>query len=348
LGNNQVASDPCEDCLIDHCTLEVFGGNAVTFGKAVALRRPILSRIWSHAGQTPTPAKSPKGNLNLVSGWSLNNENKYREQPVAPIVRLCYFGPDLDECHDQAWLHNKVSDTVVACCRGDRTGMANSKFNHRFGLRARYIGNFLPGFEVSWNDHECWLFGNKLRHLRVYAGKSALYDENSNDISGVGGRHACTSTRISGNDCAMLLGDNVAKWVTDKIRTNSGQQPPDPQPAGAAKPARTVQGATFAAFAAGDGISIRSHSGAIKDADPHPSGFKWVDNKDDKPDAPAPGTWRSDLFAQHPWIADLVVDPTNVGSEPWSLAESLTSGDPDAGTPHTGPFRKEGGGLLKT
>ena len=53
LGNDEVASDPCEDCLIDHCTLEVFGGNAVVFGKAIALRRPIF------AGSGHTMARPP-------------------------------------------------------------------------------------------------------------------------------------------------------------------------------------------------------------------------------------------------------------------------------------------------
>ena len=152
----------------------------------------------------------------------MNNENKYREQPVAPIVRLCYFGPNLDKCHDQAWLHNKVSDTVVACCQFDRAGMANDLFNHRFGLRARFIGNYADQFKCSWNDHECWFFGNKLGLLRVRAGKSAHYDENSNDIFGVGGFHACTSTRISGNDCDIFLGDNQSNWVTDKKPDESG------------------------------------------------------------------------------------------------------------------------------
>jgi hypothetical protein len=114
-------------------------------------------------------------------------------------------------------------------------------------------------------------------------------------------------------------------------------------PAWRCRPAKQLGGKHYAAFAAGDGISIRHHKGAIKDAPPGPGGFKWVDeaNKHDEPDSAVPRTWLSDLFVQHPWIKDLVADPTDVSSSPWSLAESLTRGDPDAGTPNTRPFRKE-------
>lgn len=342
MGNGEDAAgiaNPCEDCLIDHCTLEVFGSNAVVFSKANTLRRPIFARIWSRDGRgSPISA----GGI-LVSGWSLNNENKYREQPVAPIIRLCYFGPDLQASHDQAWLHDKVSDTIVAYNRFDRTGFVHDKFNKRFGLRARYIGNYAPEFRIFYYDDSSWFFGNRLNGLVVSAGKSAGYDANGNDIWGVGGFHAVTRSRMSGNSCSITLGNNSSGWLTNT--TPTGYNLPDPQPAGVAKPSRTSDGVFYAAFPVGDGLSIRNHSGSITQVPNGSGGFVWAVNLNSQPGAAAPAAWNTDLPQ---WVRDVCPDPTSLtggpgGAAPWSIAQVLTRGD--AATPNTGPFRNSPGGL---
>ena len=55
------------------------------------------------------------------------------------------------------------------------------------------------------------------------------------------------------------------------------------------------------------------------------------ENLDSQPGAAAPAHWKTELFAQYPWIEQICPDPTSLtggigGVPPWRVAENLQPG----------------------
>jgi hypothetical protein len=331
IGSNP---NPVHDVLVDHCELSHYNWRCVNLGgDKAAIRRPILARCWFHTGVDN--GFGPDGSL--FSTIAFGSENLYREQPVAGIVRFCYFGPGLQ---DGDHVHTKTSDCIFAFNRADTTpDGSNKNFGNRFGLRCRYIANYLPNQRIPANDSLCWYFGNLCTQIQCWAGRAAYYDDTKNNSDIVGGFHANNRTRIAGNQTTVRIGVNNPAWLTNTFQPGL----PDPMQAGEVKPARSHDGVNYPADDPDDpdvGIRVYDNSPTEIDFSNDTDGFRWYTNVQNNSGQLAPSSWADDLPS---WITD-IVDPTKRSNSPWSIAEGLTRGD--AQNPNTGPFRDGPGGLL--
>ena len=335
------------DNMIDHCSIWRFTVRAINGAK---FKQPIVARCWIHTGKF----KATPAGTSLFSGLAWGSGNAEREESCAGIARFNCFGPVFDSApSDDAWVHNKTCDNLYAC---NKHKTPSRGFNNRFGVRNRYVGNYMPGSECNFWDDLNWWYGNFGGELRVWGGKSAAYDNTHNNVDALGGFHATKRCRIAGNQATLLrLGTNSPGWLTN---THSILQLPDPRPAGAVKPQRVITGGDFpGTYVADDpdhpdtGVKVRAHSGTIQEEPPTSGGsftnFDWFVNGDVQAGAAAPTAWRTDLFAQYPWLEAIVPNPTSLtggpgGSAPWSVAQGLTRGD--AANPSTGPYRNSVGG----
>jgi hypothetical protein len=334
------------DILIDHCDIKRSRDLMFWLAAPKDQRRITVARCWTHELQ-------PGGNDPWSMGFAWNGENFYREVPHDIVVRLNYIGPGVASSEPDAddLIHHKGSKSIYAFNRIDAPN--GHLLSHRFGLRARAIGNYAPGCTCRMWDDRGWYFGNLYANMESPAGKSAYYDDTTNLVNSVSGRHAQTRARISGNNSAIQLGVTFAQPYCTSETTHPDTLP-DPRPAGDSKPERTYAGVTYAAHPPNDpdrGIKIRSHTGAITTEPAPPASCaisSWVANIDAAPSATAPASWVTDLRSEYPWVTDICPDPTSLtggpgGSAPWSVAQGLVRGD--LANPSVGPNRNSPGGL---
>jgi hypothetical protein len=338
--------------LVDHCDVSRSRELMWWLDYPKDQRRITVARCWVHE-------LLPGGSNNYSMGFAWNGENVYRETPHDITVRLNYVGPGVASKPEviNDVLHHKGSQSIYAFNRFDVPD--RHLLCHRFGLRARHIGNYAPTAILRMWDDRGWFYGNIYATMQGPAGRSAYYDDVKNlagqPNNSVGGFHAHKRSRLAGNDASLSLGDTFdSNWCF-------GTQPdpatlPDPIAAGCSLPRREFKGVVYAADPVDDpdrGIRIRAQTGPITLAAAPPAGCaitSWVDNLDAVPGDAAPAAWLADLLAEYPWVAGICPNPTSVtggpnGSAPWSIAEGLTRGD--AKDPNTGPHRDSPGGLFR-
>jgi hypothetical protein len=313
-------------------------------------RRITVARCWVHE-------LLPGGAENFSMGFAWNGENFDREVPHNITVRLNYCGPGVAGAPEVTndIIHHKGSQSIYAFNRFDVP--SNHLLSHRFGLRARVIGNYGPTATCRMWDALGWAYGNNYSRIEGPAGRSHYYDDTKNlagqPNNSVGGFHAHARSRISGNTATIELGmfGNSNNWCF-----SSGSDPatlPDPLATGQQEEQRAFDGVTYAADPNDEtvGVKIRDHSGTVLLSANPPVGCaisSWVQNLDNLPNTAAPSAWLTDLVSEYPWISDICPDPTSLtggpgGTAPWSIAQALTRGD--AANPGTGPFRNSPGGL---
>jgi hypothetical protein len=341
------------DILIDHCDRSRTRLTMFDLADPKDQLRITVARCWCH-----DLVGLSTNSQSHCFGWA--GENVYREKHENIIVRFTHCGPGLASSVTPSsdWIHHKGSKAIYAfnhCETGAGGIIAN-----RFGLRNRYVGNYMAGINFHAWDDLAWYYGNIVGELRCPIGRSQYFDDTKNlagsPNNSVGGFHANKRTRISGNNGTIALG-----WIPDGTTwcTNTSPDPatlPDPLACGGIKELRTFSGITYAADDPSHpdvGVKIRAHTGTITNSGSGSGGacgasFPWVQNLSNLPSNAAPGNWQSELFDEYPWIQDICPNPTSLtggpgGSAPWSVAQALTRGN--AANPNTGPSRNSPGGL---
>jgi hypothetical protein len=332
------------DILVDHCDISRSRNHMFQLSNPPDQKRIIIARCWCH----DILAGGSFG-FSHMFGWT--TQNQHREKAHNIIVRLNYCDGEAAGANSDL-VHHKGSSATYALNRFNSSGL----LSHRFGLRARWIGNYGPSKSVNAWDDLGWYYGNSSSIIRGPAGRSCYYDDTKNlaglPNNSVGGFHANKRSRFAGNSCTIDLGwTSGVNWCT--ATSPDPATLPDPVACGMIKPARSFNGINYAADNPADpdvGVKIRAHSGSItlntESCVNLPGG--WVQNLDSQPGASAPSSWLTELLTEHPWIADICPNPTSLtggpgGSAPWSIAQGLTRGD--AANPNTGPFRASPGGL---
>lgn len=332
--------DGVSDILIDHCDLRRTEDRMFNCDGSKNQSNIIVARNWVHDLTQVAAGFLGGGDM---FGWS--SQNIHREKPIGAIIRFNYCGPGEGPDPNIAdYIHDKVSNNAYFCNFWDTTG---TSLVMRFGLRKRFVGNYAPNANLRQWDDLAWIYGNRLSWIQLPMGRSAYYDETKNLEDSVTGFHACTRLRMAGNNSGLTtLGISInADWCT----AGGHATLPDPIPAGVAKPERTFNSIVYAAMPAGDGLSVRAHTGTIETStDLVGQCITQAVNVDSSPGSAAPLSWRTELFAAYPWLQSVIPDPTSLtggpsGSAPWSIAQALTRGD--AANPNTGPFRDSPGGL---
>lgn len=332
------------DTLVDHCHISRWRDRGFNLADPKSAVRMTIARCWVHDMLLG-------GNLSSNHCYAFADELLYRSKQIHAVVRLNYNGPGIPSGVSSDYIHNKVSRVCFAFNYWD---VGNDLLSQRTGLRSRYVGNYAPNARLNAYDDLGWYYGNYFGGtngwMRFPAGNYAYYDETKAlgaDGSVPGGLFkAALRTRIAGNQAMRTtLGyDFGNSWCTQ----SSHEIFPDVQPAGVAKPQRVYQGVTYSALPAGDGITIRAHSGTIDIDTGLPCLASQAVNVSSQPGSAASATWLSELLTEYPWIEGICPNPTSLtggpgGSAPWSIAQGLTRGD--AATPNTGPFRNSPGGL---
>jgi hypothetical protein len=327
------------DALIDHCQVHRFRDRATSLADPKDQRRITVARCWFH--------EILEGNDPFSNCFAWGAENIYREREIDIVVRFCYAGPGIAAgVPENDYVHHKTSLYIYAFNRFDVP--ANHRISQRFGRKSRFVGNYGPNGRLRLWDDIHWVYGNVWGNVECPAGISAYYDENKSLVdNNQGGFPATTRMRMAGNQVAgaVSLGIDLSN---NTFCTRTDGPLPDAQPAGVAKPARSWNGVDYAAMPAGDGLSIRAHSGTIAIDTGMTCLSPQAVNVSSLPGNAAPDSWLSDLLTEYSWISDICPNPTTLtggpgGTAPWSIAQALTRGD--AANPNTGPFRASPGGL---
>lgn len=328
------------DALIDHSEVAGFHDRGVFLDHPKDQNRITFARNWMHDMRAG-------GQKDYSFGFIWNDNNEYREENQNIIVRLNYIGPGGPPANPWSpdYIHHKGSGALYAFNYLDVGG---GLLSQRFGIKARYIGNYAPKATMRMFDDLGWYYGNSFGTMQAPGGRSAYYDDVKNLWDSVGGYHAANRARYSGNKAnSFVLGAYFnSAWCT----TNAHPTLPDPLGAGQTKPAKSYNGVTYAGNDPNDpdlGLKIRAHDGPITEETA--TCIDWAQNVDSQPNAVAPSSWLTELSNQYPWISDYVPNPTSLtggmnGAAPWSVAQSLTRGD--ATNPSVGPNRAGKAGLL--
>jgi hypothetical protein len=346
-----------------------FRNRAFNLGHPKDQKRITIARCWAHSILTSTDPTQP-GQDQYSNCFAWGDQNIYREKEIDIVVRFCYAGPGVQGgATENDYVHHKTSLYIYAFCRWDVPSNHNL-ISQRFGRKSTWVGNYGPvGLLRLWDDMH-WVFGNVWSRCQCPCGISPYYDETKNLITvgpnypggppgtNQGGFPPTTRLRMAGNQIAngTVLGVDLS---SNSFSTRQDGPLPDPIPAGVAKPQRILEDppgtfTTYAAMPAGDGLSIRAHTGSVTIADgmTHANLQPQAVNVSHLPNDAAATVWRTDLFARYPWIEALCPNPTSQtggidGSAPWQLALDLQRGDVATPTVNTTGYRRTtGGGLM--